>query len=112
MMAELTLQTLSRAGLDLSLVSAEAATGDTFDNDGETMFVAKNTMTGTAVTATFAIQKAVDGQTPSGRTVSIGTANPSIVFVGPFPTEIYNDSDGEVSVSYSAGGITVGAVRV
>jgi hypothetical protein len=108
-MAELTVQQLSRAGIELSL-SAAAAGGDSFPNNGDTLFVVKNGNTAERG-VTFAIQRTVDSQSVTGRTVTAVTA--ATMLVGPFPTEIYNDSDGLVQVTYSSeADLTVGALRV
>jgi hypothetical protein len=108
-MAELTVQQIDRDGLEPSLASA-ASGGDTFDNDGRTFLWVKDTGT-TAPTVTIAIQKTVDGQSVTGRTVAVESGEERLI--GPFPPTEYNNSDDEVEISYDdETDVTVAAVRL
>lgn len=111
-MATLSVTQISRAGVEEALTAA-AAGGDAFPNDGKTLLVVKNANgAATARTITLDIQKTVDGQDPASRTVSVPALK--TYFIGPFPPSIYNDANGRVVITYSASGadLTVGAFRL
>lgn len=63
-----------------------------------------------AITVTLVTQGTVDSQAVADRTVTVAAG--AIKLIGPFPTATYNDSSGNVQVTYSAvTSITVGAVQ-
>lgn len=96
-MATLTLNTVSRTGADLTSAFENAAgAGDEFTNDGRTVLYVKNGATSCDVT--FETAKTVDGLAVADLTVTVG-ANKEFC-IGPFPPNIYNDSDGKVQVTY------------
>jgi hypothetical protein len=109
-MATLTATQIDRNGATQSLASA-AAGGDEFANTGDEIFVVANGNGADPRTVTFAIEKEVDGVTPSGKAVTVAAS--ATMFIGPFPTEIYNDVDGKVQVTYSdsAADLTVQVLR-
>jgi len=102
----LTAQTASRSGAVLGAQSITAAGGFTFPNDGRTVLVVSNDAEDLALA--FTIQKTVDGQTPEAKTVTV-TASEQWV-IGPFPVDIYNDSDGLVTCTPDADLATATAV--
>lgn len=107
-MAELTVQDISRSGLEAAYVAAGAG-GDEFDNDGKTFLHVKNGLVD--VTCTFDITKTVDGQAVTDITVTCTASEERMI--GPFPPSIYNDSDGHVNVSYDdESNVTVAAIRL
>jgi len=91
--------TASRTPTDFTAGATAAASGDYFANDGQTFLIVKN---GDASdhTVTAAIQASVDGVTPTGAAHNIVAGHTAIL--GPFPTGIYNDTNGRVQLSYSA----------
>jgi len=93
----LTAQSASRSGAQVSLQSITAAGGFTFPNDGHTLLYVENDAGDLALV--FTIQKKLDGQSAT-RTVTV-TASESWA-IGPFPTELYNDSDGLVTCTPDA----------
>lgn len=108
--AELTVQSIVSTGITPSLTAA-AALGDTFDNDGSTFYHIDNADGGNAHTLTFA----------AVATCSLGELHDVVVIVaggddamiGPFPKHIYNDIAGEVAVTYDAvTSVTVGAIKL
>lgn len=109
-MAVLTPGTAGRsAGFNFTGLTAAAGGGDKFTNDGQTYFVIKN---GDASphTVSFAIQLAVDGVTPTFTPVNLLAGETRLL--GPFPSGIYNDANGQVNVTYSAvTSVTVAAVK-
>jgi hypothetical protein len=107
-MTELTVQNVTRAGLEAAY-DAAASGGDEFDNDGKTMLHVKNGAT--ACVVTIDIAKTVDGQAVTDPTVTVPESEDR--FIGPFPPSIYNDADGHVNVSYDdESNVTVAALRL
>lgn len=98
-MAALTTVALSRAGVPDSGGTAAGAGGDTFVNDGVTMLLVKNG-SGASINVTFAYGQTVDGQTVPGKVVAVGAGVTTLI--GPFPSNLFTDSNGNVAVSYSA----------
>jgi len=101
-MAALSVLTSQRAsnGQDLAGVAA-AGGGDTFVNDGKTIFVVKNGG-GSGITVTFVTPVTVDGLAVTDLAATIGAG--ATRAIGPFPPAWYNDTGvagGVVSVTYS-----------
>lgn len=107
-MAALSVTQISAAGITDALVAA-AAGGDTFANDGRVFFEVLNG--GSSITVTFTTPATVQGEPIADRAVTVaGGARKKI---GPFPTDIFNDANGLVSVAYSAvTSVTVAAYRL
>lgn len=84
----LTKQTASRTGAEAALQATTTVDGFTFPNDGSTLLYVVNDAG--ALAMVFTITKTLDGQSAT-RTATV-TASENW-FVGPFPTELYNDSD-------------------
>ena len=95
-MATLTVQTISRTGLEPTYGSA-AAGGDEFANSGDEFIHIKN---GDASSHTLTIETpaTVDGLAVADRTVSIPAGEERMV--GPFQAATYNDSGGLVQLTY------------
>lgn len=109
-MAALTPITISRAKVELALTAA-AAGGDTFANDGATFFVVKNAGAG-SVTVTFTVTATYIGLTVSNVAVAV-TNDSKEYMIGPFPQAAFNNSSGVVSVAYSGvDTVTVAAVKL
>jgi hypothetical protein len=107
-MAELTVQDITRSGLEAAYVAA-AAGGDEFDNDGRTFLHVKNGLVD--CTITIDVAKTVDGQAVVDPTVTCTASEERMI--GPFPPSIYNDGDGHVNVSYDdESNVTVAAIRL
>lgn len=108
-MAVLTVQDISRTGLNPSYASA-AAGGDSFDNDGRTFVHVKNGSAG-SITVTVNSQTACNYGFDHDETVSVPAGGERLI--GPFPKERFNDADGRVKLSYSAvTSLTVAAIRL
>ncbi len=110
-MATLTSTQIDRTGAVLALTEA-ASGGDVFQNTGHEFVQVANGNAGATRTVTFAITKLVDGVTPAGKAVTIPLSTTELI--GPFPTEIYNNSDGNVSITYSdsAADVTLQVLRM
>ncbi len=105
-MATLSKQTFDEAGQDLTL-SAAASGGDQFDNTGgdKPKLIIKNGDTaGKTVTITAQNTSFEFGR--SGKVVkqdqSLTVAAGSVGIMGPFATDAFNDSNGNVQITYSA----------
>lgn len=94
----LTSQEATRAGGEVALQSITTADGFKFPNNGRTFLYIENDVGDLVVAFTF--QKTIDGKTPAAKSVTV-TASKNWV-IGPFPTEIYNDSDGNVVCTVDA----------
>jgi hypothetical protein len=93
----LTVQSATRTGAEANLQSVTAEDGFTFPNDGHTILYVENDAEDLALV--FTIQKTLDGQSVT-RTATI-TASENWV-VGPFPVELYNDTDDLVTCTPDA----------
>ena len=97
-MATLTVQEITRDGVLLSLTAA-ASGGDQFHNDGD-QFVAIYNNSGGDVVVSATIQKDVDDVTPDPKAITVGDGETR--FFGRFPTDIYNDANGYVQLTYDS----------
>jgi hypothetical protein len=101
--ATLAVTVVSRAGQDLTTlaVAADAAKTDKFLNTGS-QFVWINNGSGADITVTlnYGVGGTIDGQALPARVVTVTKAHS--VLVGPFPTGLYNDANGYMSITYSA----------
>ena len=106
----LTVQDVSRSGLAPSY-GAASTDGHYFKNNGRVWLHIKNT--GSQVTATVTTPvNSGSGAAIADLTVTI-PATTGDVMIGPFPPKDYNDSAGQVFVTFSgATGVTVAAIRV
>lgn len=100
-MATLTVNEITRAGIDAIPATAAAGGGDKFLNTGRECFILKNAdASGKTVTLVTAATADPDGLAITDKTVTVGAGNSTII--GPFPTGIYNDVDGYMNLTYSA----------
>lgn len=104
-MATLTVQTVSEDGLDLGAMTAVNAS-DVFDNDGKTLLYVYNgsggditiTIQANGVGASFSVP-GYGTVEKADKTLTISTTHFGVL--GPFPRAAYNDSSGQVTVTYS-----------
>ena len=120
-MADLVIQDVAEAGLDLSPASgafvAAAAGGDAFANQGDVMLIVRNTDAATRTVTIVAqdVSEVVPGfgtmtKASGGGVVPITSG---VMAFGPFPTGAFNDANGKVQVTYSAVvNLEVAAVRL
>lgn len=108
-MAALSVTTSAPAGTAFTTASA-AGGGDTFVNNGKTLFYVNNG-SGGDITVTFAAQNTVnvDGQSLTVSNLAVVVSAGTAKIVGPFPAGIFNNSSGAVAVTYS--GVTSLTVR-
>lgn len=114
-MALLTRQNFALGGLAASYAAA-AAGGDTVDNDGKVVLHVKNGGAGAInVTVTAQVTSvAVEGYgtlTRSNAVVAVPAGAER--FIGPFPTQAFNNSSGRAAISYDVvTSVTVAALRL
>ena len=116
----LTVQEISRTGLDITYVAGDQANGHSFDNIRHNVFLhVKNSNAETRV-VTITTPNTVDGLAIGDLTVTI-PANTGDTMIGPFPGSLYDtidtdpdpDIDPAIFVGLSAdAGITLAAVRI
>lgn len=105
-MATLTVVTTTLAGTAAAAASC-AAGGDVFPNNGKTLVEITNG-SGGSLTPTFA----ATGVLANGATIaSVATAIAAGItrVFGPFPPELFNNSSGQVAITYS--GVTSLTIR-
>lgn len=110
-MATLTVQQITRAGVDPSL-SAAAGGGDSF-LPGDDVFLHVNNGGGGSITVTVAGQGTVlPNMDIPDVAVAVGAGTDR--FIGPFPSQYFADpSDGLADITYSGvTSVTVGAFRL
>lgn len=104
-MATLTVQTYDESGTDL-IMSAAAAGGDQFANLGKEHVIIVNNDTASK-TVTITAQKTSYDFGRSGTVVKQNqqvavSASGGVAVIGPFSTDAFNDSSGNVQITYSA----------
>ncbi len=108
-MATLTVNKIARAGLVFgiglvgTLAMANAAASDEFSNNGRTFVLVANDDAADPHSIVFTTQKSVLGLNLAELIVSVPKLmvdNEDCVIIGPFPTNIFNDSGGKVQVTY------------
>jgi hypothetical protein len=105
-------QQVSRAGL-APTYHADLTTSDTFlvNNDGRVLLHAKKASAVDCV-VTIATPGTVDGQAVADRTVTV-PASGGDRFIGPFSVKDYNDSGGDLRLTFSnIAGLTLAVLRV
>lgn len=107
--AALTVQTVSKAGITPSYVSAESD-GNSFTNEGDVLLQVKNG--GSEITVTVQTPTKVDGVDIAELTVTI-PATSGDKMIGPFSPTVFNQSAGIVYVDYSGvSSVTVAAFKL
>lgn len=104
-MATLTVQTVNRSGITPSLTAASSG-GDEFANDGGVWLEIWNDHATDSRTVTIAVQRTVDGQAVTSRTVTVTAANDR-GSAGPWPVGDYNDANSKVQITYSDSGADI-----
>lgn len=108
-MAQLDVEAVSLTGGTPSMVAASAG-GDSFSNDGHTMFKVTN---GGASSVTVTVASPQDCNYGYNHDVVVNVAAGATVDVGPFPPARFNDNKGNVNVTYSeVTSVTVSPVRI
>lgn len=105
----LTIQQVARTGIIPSYGAANVD-GNSISNDGQVFLHIKNGGA-SPINVTVQVPTQVDGMAITARVVAV--ANASEKMIGPFPPNLFNQSDGSLYVDYSAvTTVTVAAVRL
>lgn len=112
-MATLSPQSATTAGITPTF-NAVAAGGDVFANNGKTLIEIVNSSGANSYTVTATTPRTVDGEPVADRAISVGTS--ARVVAGPFPVLTFNNSSGQVALSYTgsapATDLTVAIYRI
>jgi hypothetical protein len=98
----LSVQTVSRAGVDLTAqaVAPDSVAGCKWLNSGAETLVVNNGSGGSlTVTLHYGPGAVFDGSTVSNKTVSVPSGD--IMEIGPFPQGIFNDVNGYATATFS-----------
>ncbi|MEE8599163.1 MAG: hypothetical protein V3S69_06600 [Dehalococcoidales bacterium] len=107
-MAALTIQTSLLGGVVKAALVAATAGGDTFVNEGKTIFEVVNGG-GSSITVTVTGQRLLHFDTSATKTVTVGAGDTTLI--GPFPVGNFNvEATEAVSITYS--GVTTVTVGV
>ena len=93
---EVSVQSITRAGLEATYSSAHAD-DNKFVNDGRSTFVHVKNGTGDVI-ITLQVAKTVDGNAVTDPTVTCTADEERLI--GPFPADIYNQTDGMVYIDW------------
>lgn len=92
----LAVQQITRAGLTPNFTAANAD-GHYIVNNGNTTFLEVKNAGNTACVVTLEITQAVDGVTPTGKTVTVPITT-GVRIIGPFPKSIYDQSGSDAGM--------------
>ncbi len=91
-----------RSASDIAGDVLNGPSSETFTNSGkEFLWVAHDNAGGTDSDLTITTHKTIDGEAVADKVVTIGAGETHLV--GPFPTSIYNDANGEVTITLDGG---------
>jgi hypothetical protein len=99
-MAVLTVSTIDYNGLDVESLYVAAAASQEFPNDGRTFMHIKN-VSGAPITCTVTTAGTYLGLALADPVITVG-ATTGEQMAGPFPQGIYNASDGNIDITWSA----------
>jgi hypothetical protein len=100
-------QQIVRTGLEETLAAVDGTNGNSFQNDGRMILHVANGAVA-PITVTIDTPNTVDGLAVAQLPVVV--TNGEERYIGPFPPNIYNDSSGNVNVTYSSGATVTAAV--
>lgn len=105
----LTYQQIDRDGVVPSYASANAD-GNSLANDGR-MFLHVKNGSGSSINVTVETPGTVDGNAVADKVVAVAAGSEKMI--GPYPPDVYNQSDGTMYIDYSAvTSVTVGVLRI
>lgn len=106
----LTVQQISRTPLTPTYTAVDQPNGNQFANDGRVILHVKNGG-GSSTTLTIKRNYSVDGAAVPDLTVTVTNAQERKV--GPFPTDLFNQSDGNVYLDWTVGtSVTISVERI
>lgn len=104
-----------KSGTLLTMSTGAYSLGNSFFNDGKTYLIVQKAATAATSTLTIATGGTVGGYAIDNQSVSLAQSTTNTLYViGPFSTDVFNDSSNNVTVTYSEGttGVKVAAVRM
>jgi len=114
-MAQITPVLVTNQGVAVTPV-AVAAGGDKFKNTGKQYCRIRNSSGANAYTVTFATAGTIKGIAIADVAVSVSAGVGQVRDIGPFDEGIFNDSNGDVAVTYSgaapATDLTIDVIQV
>jgi hypothetical protein len=106
----LAVTSLTRAGIVDALAAANVD-GHTIDNSAERMWIEVLNGSGASINVTIDVVVSVDGLSVTDRVVAIAAGVRKKI--GPFLSNIYNDGNGDILVTFSAvTDVTIGAFSI
>jgi len=111
-MAEITVQSLTTAGLTATYTAASSGLSDEFVNNGHTLIVVKNSVAATnSAVVTSRVSPVPTGLVAVNVTVEVSASGERMS--GFFDQAAYNDSSGKTAITWSTHtGITIAAISV
>lgn len=111
-------QPIVNIGLLPTMTAADFTNGNNFQNNGGQFLFVENSTAGAITITPDAFPSGAtaippDGLTPADRSISIPAAVASVPgqkMIGPFPPSIYNNGSGQVTLAFSATGLTIAVV--
>lgn len=116
-MATLTVQNLVKSSSLAANYAAAAVGGDVMPNDGNTILHFKNASAGSITVTAAAVDTSRDFGVSFGpytrANVAVAIGAGAEAFIGPFPRIAFNNSSGQVALTYSGvTSLTVAALKV
>jgi hypothetical protein len=106
----LTVNSLTRAGI-VDALAAAGVDGHTVDNTAERMWIEVENGSGASINVTIDVVINVDGLAVTDRVVAVAAGVRKKI--GPFPSNIYNDGNSDILVTFSAvTDVTIGAFSI
>lgn len=99
-MATLTIQTPTKSGATLSRAAITAG-GDVFTNNGRTSLIILNGGVTGSVVITLVTAGKAGGLAIADNVITIPKTTGNEFVAGPFDPTIYNDANGQISITYS-----------
>lgn len=110
-MALLTAYTIDYDGVDVESAYAAAAASQEFPNDGRTFVHIKNA-SGGSITCTFTTAGTINSHAIADTVVTVD-ATTGEQMVGPFIQSVYDASDGNIDITWSAtASVTIGVFKL
>ena len=115
-MAEVTIQQITETGGSVTYSAATSGDGDVADNGGSTFLHIKNggggSITATITAQTTSIDSSIYGDLTKAN-ASIAVAAEGEAFIGPFKPSAFNDSNGQIAITYSGvTSVTIAALYI
>ena len=81
---------------------AAEETGDEFINNGKTLLIVNNTSSTEYLTVTVVSQNTLHGLAVQDPSITLASGGDSYGVLGPFPAALFNDANGNTTITYSS----------